>query len=350
MNRRDFFFPRNLLRTAGQISGLVSRLSEAPAWILTDDPEVSLLRFSRRAMATSFEIVLPFGISGAAEVAQLAFDKIDALEDQMTVYRPSSHVSDINARAATSPVTVEANLFALFQQSADLTRDTDGAFDIAAGALIKTWGFFGRQGRVPSPDELAEVMNRVGMRHVLLGRERETIAFSRPGVELNLGSIGKGHALDQAAAVLRSELRCESALLHGGHSSVLAVGSQPGRRDGWPVGIRHPEQPERRLLTLNLHDRALGTSAATFQNLEYNGRKLGHILDPRTGWPAEGVLSASATAPTAARADALATAFFILGAERTREYCEQHPEIGAVLLVAGDSQPRMFGALGEPGA
>src|SRR5262249_38756536 len=115
-------------------------------------------------------------------------------------------------------------------------------------------------------------------------------------------------------------------------------------RRGWPVGIRHPRRPDCRLAVLRLRDRAVGTSAATFQNLEYNGRKLGHILDPRTGWPAEGVASASAIAPTAAEADAPATAFFILGVAQTWAYCESHPAIGALLLPAGeDAQPVVLG-------
>jgi thiamine biosynthesis lipoprotein len=93
-----------------------------------------------------------------------------------------------------------------------------------------------------------------------------------------------------------------------------------------------------------LRDRALATSAATFQHLEYNGRKLGHILDPRTGWPAEGIASATVLAPTAAEADALATAFFILGIEEARAYCTNHPEVGALLLPSGeDAQPVIVG-------
>ena len=161
--------------------------------------------------------------------------------------------------------------------------------------------------------------------------------YLRPGLEINLGSIGKGYALDRAAELLRAGVGRVGGLLHGGHSSVFAIGSEPGDARGWAVGIRHPWDPERRLALVRLRDRALGTSAATFQHLEYNGRKLGHILDPRTGWPAEGVASASVVAPTAAEADALATAFFILGIEAARAYCAAHPGIGAVLLPQGDA-------------
>jgi thiamine biosynthesis lipoprotein len=241
-------------------------------------------------------------------------------------------------------VAVESGLFGLLSLAARLHGETDGAFDISVGALIKAWGFFRRCGRVPSATERSEVMTRVGMAHVELEPRGRTVRYRRPGLEINLGSIGKGYALDRAAELLRTTWGVRCGLLHGGHSSVYGLGTNPADGRGWAVAIQHPWQVRRRLAVVRLRDRALGTSAATFQHLEYNGRKLGHILDPRTGWPAEGVASASALAPTAAAADALATAFYILGPEPTRAYCEAHPEIGAALLPAGKhARPVVFG-------
>src|SRR5204863_2743250 len=140
----------------------------------------------------------------------------------------------------------------------------------------------------------------------------------------------------RAAHLLRDGWGVRAALLSGGQSSILALGTEPGSRGGWTVGVRHPWDPEKRLAIVRLHERALGTSAATFQHLEYQGRKLGHILDPRTGWPAEGMASATAIAPTAAEADALATAFFIRGVDWARTYCAAHPGTGALLLPEGE--------------
>jgi thiamine biosynthesis lipoprotein len=108
--------------------------------------------------------------------------------------------------------------------------------------------------------------------------------------------------------------------------------------------VAHPWDAGRRLATLRLRDQALGTSAATFQYLEHDGRKLGHVLDPRTGWPGEAVAGASAVAPTAAEADALSTAFFVLGVDGARAYCERHPDVGAVLLPHGADRPVVLGA------
>src|SRR5262249_14969420 len=161
----------------------------------------------------------------------------------------------------------------------------------SAGALIKAWGFYRGPRRVPPEPERRSVLGRVGMRHVVLDPEQRTVRYLRNGLEINLGSIGKGYALDRAARLLREHWNVTAGLLHGGHSSVYAIGSEPGRADGWGVGLRHPWDPARRLAVVRLRDRALGTSAATFQYLEYNGRKLGHLLDPRSGWPAEGMAS-----------------------------------------------------------
>ncbi len=337
MNRRDLLEPRRIARTAGQVLGALNELQSLPAAALRPAAvaeRVPLLRVSRQAMATTFEVLLPLGVPDALAAAGAALDEIDRLETQLTVYREDSEVSRLNRLAATAPVPVEEGLFGLLQLAARISAETEGAFDISAGALVKAWGFFRGPRRVPPDAELREVLRRVGMRHVVFDAEQRTVRFDRPGVEFNLGSIGKGYALDRAARLLHSDWKTRSGLLHGGQSSVYAMGNEPGTERGWAVGIRHPWDEGRSLATVYLRDRALGTSAATFRHLEHHGRKLGHILDPRTGWPAETIASASVVAPTAAEADALATAFFIQGVDRARAYCAAHPEVGAVLLAA----------------
>jgi thiamine biosynthesis lipoprotein len=343
MNRRDFVDPRHLAQRTGQLLGAVESLleSDVPAPAVE---ETALLRASRRAMATDFEVLLPYGTPGGLSLAEAAFDEIDRLEQQLTVYRESSEVSRLNRLAWQAPVPVEEGLFELLRLAERLTRQTDGAFDITAGALIKVWGFFHGPRRVPGDEERRAALERVGMRHVSLDPDGRTVRFHKRGLEINLGAIGKGYALDRAAQLLRQRGNLPAALLHGGHSSVYAMGTEPGDGRGWSVGLRHPWQPGRRLAVLRLRDRALGTSAATFQHLEYNGKKLGHLLDPRSGWPAEGMASASVVADSAAEADALATAFFILGVDRARAYCESHPGIGAVLLAERDeAEPLVVG-------
>jgi thiamine biosynthesis lipoprotein len=338
MNRREFLQPGRHARAVG----LVQPTSALPAKTHSRHP-FCLIRAARSAMATTFEVVLPFGTAQAQAVAEAALDQIDQVEDQLTIYRDGSEVSRLNRLACTDSFSVDEKLFELLVQCARLTELTEGAFDVSTGALIKAWGLFRRRQRIPSPEELAESLARVGMTHVLLDATNRSVKFARPGLEVNFGSIGKGYALDQGAARLRSRYGVPAALLHGGHSSVYAWGSEPGHARGWAVGIRHPWDTERRLARVWLRDRALGTSAATFQHLENAGRRLGHHLDPRTGRPAEGMASASAVAATAAEADALATAFYIQGIEWTRAFCGRHPEVGAILLAEGASaRPVLF--------
>ncbi|HVK08272.1 MAG TPA: FAD:protein FMN transferase, partial [Gemmataceae bacterium] len=274
--------------------------------------------------------------------AQAALDLIDDLEDQLTVYRDTSEVSRLNATAAAGPVGVERTLFDLLAFAARVTRQTHGAFDIATGALIKAWGFYRRQGRVPTPAERAAAMTRTGTRFLALDHDHRTVKYLRPGLEINLGGIGKGYALDRSAELLRADWGAESGLLNGGMSSVRAIGTPPGQPRGWPVALRHPWEPDRPLGTLYLADAGLGTSAATFQHFAYNGQKLGHLLDPRIGWPAAGVEQVSVVAPTAAEADALSTAFFVLGPAATARFCESRPEIGVVMLPPGAADVLTF--------
>jgi thiamine biosynthesis lipoprotein len=178
-----------------------------------------------------------------------------------------------------------------------------------------------------------------GMRHVRLDAERRTVAFDVEGLGINLGSIGKGYAIDHAVRLLEKEHGVTTALMQGGSSSLLALGAPSGMPLGWRVGIENPLDRTQRLATVRLRDRALGTASAADQYFEVDGRRYGHILDPRTGVPAEtDVISASAIARDAATADALATAFFVAGLDKTARFCQDHRDIGAVLVLRGDPQ------------
>lgn len=346
MNRRDFLQPRQLVQTAGQVFGALDELADTLAPPSSDD--AVLLHLRRRAMATGFEIVLPYGTPDAVPRGEAAFDLLDSLEQQLTVYRETSEVSRLNQRAFAVPVRVENRLYGLLELAARIHEETKGAYDIATGALVKAWGFFRGPRRVPTEEEREAALARVGMNGVRLERERRTVRYLRPGLEINLGSIGKGYALDRLARFLQDEYGVARMLLHGGTSSVYARGCPPENERGWQVGILHPWERQRRLGRVWLRDRALGTSAATHQHLEYNGRKLGHVLDPRTGWPASGIASASVLAPTAAEADALSTAFFVGGVDLARDYCTIHPGIGAILLPEGEGAELILAGIAPP--
>jgi thiamine biosynthesis lipoprotein len=296
-----------------------------------------LLRLSRRAMACTFEVFLNAGQYPHASAGALAaLDLVDELEGQLSVYRETSEVSRLNEMAFFTDVPVESRLFALLELAARLHEETEGAYDVTAGRLSRAWGFTRREGKIPTDDELEMARECVGSQHLQLDRPASSIRFARPGLEINLGSIGKGYALDRAAELLEQQ-GVHDFLLHGGSSSVLARGVHAAEdgESGWCIGVRNPLRPQLRLGQLRLRDRALATSGSGTQFFMHDGKRYGHILDPRSGWPATGVLSVSTVAPTAAEADALATAFYVMGAEAALAYCREHPEIGCVIVCSG---------------
>ncbi len=301
--------------------------------------ESYLLRLSRRAMACTFEVFLNAGqYPHGTETAIAALDLVDRLEDQLSVYRDESEICRLNRAAALLAVAVEPRLFDLLSRAVEIHRATGGAFDVTAGRLSDVWGFTRRHGKIPADEDLQAARECVGTEYLELDREAQSIRFARPGLEINLGSIGKGYALDRCAELLESA-GVHDFLLHGGSSSVLARGAHGGvprseeaDAGAWHVGVRHPLHPERRLGQLRLSNRALATSGSGTQFFVHQGRRYGHILDPRSGWPAEGVLSTSVLAPSAAEADALATAFYVMGPRHAADFCQTRPDVSAVLL------------------
>ncbi len=292
---------------------------------------------TRPAMACEFTIFQNADqYRNGHDAAMEALDVVEQLEDQMTVYRGHSEISQINRKAFEQDVKVEHRLFGLLLRCEALFHATDGAFDITAGPLSKVWGFVRREGRIPSDEELAAARAISGGDLMVLNEEQRSIRFRKDGVNINLGGIGKGFALDNAVAQM-VVAGVSDFLMHGGHSSVIARGNRltTDGKTGWTVGVVHPLRPKQRLAEVTLRDKAIGTSGAGSQHFYHQGKKYGHILDPRTGQPAEGVLSASVICQSAADADALATAMYVLGVDRCGEFCEQHPETGAVIVTRG---------------
>ena len=298
------------------------------------------LHVSRRVMACRFEVLLPAHEPAGVEVSALALDEADRLEQQLSIFRESSEVSFVNRNAALGAVAVTPALAGLLRLCLQLYGETDGAFDITSGPLSRCWGFLRRQGRIPDAAEIDTAKPSVGSDKLLVDDAALTVRFARHGVEINLGSIGKGYALDRMKALLRR--RVKTALLNAGASSFCAMGGAHTGR-GWEVGIRHPRRQDRRLAVLRLRDVAMATSGDEEQFFECEGRRYGHILDPRTGYPAAGVASVTVVARSAAMADALATAFYVGGRRLAERYCLTHPEILVVLLETAAAAPTIVG-------
>jgi thiamine biosynthesis lipoprotein len=291
-------------------------------------------------MACRFEVTLPQSEESGVVAATEALDEIDRLESQLTVFRETSEVSYINAHAANGSVAVSQELFDLLVLCKRLHRETEGAFDITSGPLTRCWGFLKRDGRLPSEADIERARSVVGFEKLQLDETARTIRFSEKGGEINLGSIGKGYALDCAALLMPN--RVNTALLNAGASSMRAVG-EGEHGEGWTVGLRNPRSKLRRLGVLRLRNCALSTSGNEEQFFHHQGRRYSHIIDPRTGWPAEEVSSVSVIAPTAALSDALATAFFVGGRELAERYCQEHTEVLVVMLESASQAPVVFG-------
>ena len=277
------------------------------------------VRLARPAMATRFEWVLwgqtPERLRAAGEEA---LDEVDALEAALSRYRGTSDIGRVNAGAAAGPVRVSPNTFGLLERARSLTDATDGAFDITVGALLRAWGFVGNTGRKPSAETVRRARDAAGWNRVRLDASAFSVTFDHPDVELDLGAIGKGYALDRAMDLL-TEAGVPHALLHGGTSSILARGLAP---DGgpWRVGLPPATKPGNGptsppVTPVSLQETSLSVSAVWGKSFAEAGEVFGHVLDPRIGEPVRRARCAAVMGEEAAVSDALSTALLVLGLE-----------------------------------
>jgi FAD:protein FMN transferase len=298
--------------------------------LLPQGPEAGQwLKVHRNAMACRFEVTLDAADARHVDAARAALDEVDAIEASLTVFRPTSEVSCLNRQAAMAPVPVSPGLFTLLSLCRELHAATGGAFDPASSALSRCWGFLDRRPRRPADEEIASARARSGMDKVVLDDLGRAVRFAVPGVEIGFGAVGKGWALDRVAASMRVR-GAARALLTAGGSSHRGWGGEE-----WELALRPGGED---LGLLRLRDAALGTSASGEQHFEADGRRFGHVLDPRTGWPAEGVRSASVLTSEAAVADALSTAFLVGGEALAAPFCASRP--GTMALLVLDREPR----------
>jgi thiamine biosynthesis lipoprotein len=277
---------------------------------------------SRMSMACLYTIEM-YGPDADAlpEIGNEALDEVDRIDRLMSNYKPDSALSRINAEAARHPVRVDPELFEFLVLATAYNRDSGGAFDITVGPLMKAWGFFLAEGRVPAASELALARRHVGSKHLTLNRDQGTIAFDTGGVELDLGGIAKGYAVDRAVSVLK-ERKIAAALVSAGGSTIYGLGAPPAAA-GWNVQIQDPLQGGKVATSVQLRDRALSVAGTSEKFFEAGGVRYSHIMDPRTGSPVQGVLSVAVLTSSGTAADALDDAFFVLGPERSRDYLKR---------------------------
>lgn len=260
-------------------------------------------------MGTTFSVVLYGSDQAQLEAAAgAALDEARRLDRLLSNYDPASEWSRVNREAASRPVKVSPELFALLSQCLEYSRQSDGAFDITVGPLMRAWGFFKGEGQMARKPDVAAALARVGYRHLRLDPANQTVQFDQPGVELDPGGIGKGYAVDRMVDLLKRS-GVSIALVSAGGSSIYGLGAPPDDPRGWRIAIAHSE--------VFLKDMSLSTSGSAEKFFFAGGRRYSHIMDPRTGHPLEGAYSVSVVAPRTIDSEAWAKPYVILGREWT---------------------------------
>lgn len=287
--------------------------------------------FSHNAMATAFEVIIIHKDARyAQQAAWAAFDELDRLEQQLSRFIENSDISRINNLSANQPLLVGLATFECLQLCASLYGQTNGAFDITIGSLMACWLSDDKTMRTPSEEQLKQARQRTGLHLIKLDEDEHTVQLLTSPVQIDLGGIGKGYAIDQMARLL-SDWSIDTALIQGGCSSALALG-RPHSTKGWHLTLSNPANPKQTLAHLYLQDRAISGSGL---------QKGPHIIDPRMAQPAEGKRAAWACALAAATADALSTAFMVMAPNQIKQYCLSHPDTLAMVVAedrAGEVQ------------
>ena len=283
------------------------------------------------AMGSVYTVAVYGADRGQLEAAvEQAFEEIRRLDRMLSNYRADSDWSEINRYASQRPVKVTPELFELLAQCVGYSRASEGTFDITVGPLMRVWGFYKGTGRLPEKDDIRKALGSVGYGNILLDPETRTVRFARPGVDMDPGGIGKGYAVDKIVDVLR-EGGIQSALVSAGTSSIYALGSPPGQK-GWKVGIRDPRSSLRTVAEVYLKDESLSTSGNYEKFFLAGGKMYSHIMDPRTGYPAQGTLSVSVIAPKTLDSEAWTKPYFVLG----RSWAGRHRPQGFRIFLCED--------------
>jgi thiamine biosynthesis lipoprotein len=249
------------------------------------------------------------------------------VDEAMSTYKPTSELSIVNARAAQEPIKISGELFELLSTAVEYSRMTEGAFDITYASVGYMYDF--RKHVRPDEKQIAAALPGINYRHIELDRNNSTVHFARPGVRVDLGGIGKGHAVDRGIAVLQARGIDHALVTAGGDSRI--IGDRFGKP--WVVGIRHPDRKDEVIARIPLEDAALSTSGDYERYFDENGVRYHHIIDPKTGHSASKVRSATIIGSTATRTDGLSKTAFVLGPEQAIEIYNRLDDVDAVLVT-----------------
>lgn len=282
----------------------------------------------RYLMGTSVQVQAIGGDETARRAAiDDAFAAMAEVDRLMSNYRSDSELSHVNREAARGPVLVSDPLLRVLEAAQRISTDSNGAFDVTVGPLVRLWGFRDKTPHIPTPAELAAVRPLVGYRNLLIDNAQHTVRFAHAGMEIDLGGIAKGFAVELAADVLRRH-GLTGFIDAGGNQYLL--GTPPGKR-AWMVGVKDPDHADQLLGVIDVPGGSVSTSADYANFLVADGRTYGHLLDPHTLQPSPASLSATVVSDDGTLADAMSKAAFVLG-----------PRDGIALV---DSYPGMSGVI-----
>jgi thiamine biosynthesis lipoprotein len=259
-----------------------------------------------------------------------ALDEAARLDALLSNYKPQSEWSEMNQLAADRPVRISAELFHLLEACEQYSRESEGTFDISVGPLMKVWGFYKGSGHLADRTQLLKALQYVGYRNIVLDPKNLTVRFLKKSVELDPGGIGKGYAVDRMAETLRWK-GIGRALISAGGSSIYALGAPPNE-NGWRIELPRPSNASKATQSIKICDESLSTSGSYEKFFYADGRLWSHIMDPRTGYPARGMISVSVIAPKTIDSEAWAKPYYILG----RQWTAQHKEKGFRIFMCED--------------
>jgi len=321
--------------TSRAAARLIALLAIVAPFAIAAGPESRSVTYPGRTMGTYVHVTLVTADSAAS--APLAahtlavFRRVDSL---MSNWTTTSEVARLNREAGAGPVTVHPEVAKVLAYALELYPQTDKTFDITVEPLVRAWGFLGGRPHVPSDSEVAAAFRRVGASQVKFDPVTRSLRFENAGVRIDLGGIAKGWAVDAAAETLRVH-GVQDALVDL-TGNMFAMG-HPASATGWRIGVRDPRDRVPYFARLTLSGEGISTSGKYEQFVTSEGHIYGHIMDPRTGRPAEGLISVTLVSKSAFTCDAWDTPLFVLGAARARELAIAHPEFAAILVEPGDA-------------
>ncbi len=281
-----------------------------------------------RLMGSSFEFIIVEKEELGYELIEIAIAEVKRIENLLTEFSSSSQTSQINESAGIKSIPVDEEVYAIIKRSTELSKLTQGAFDISAVALRKLYNFKGQDFQFPDEDQIGNVLDVVGYNKIDLSKPNE-VFLTKPGMHIAFGAIGKGYAADHVKKIL-----IEKGVKHAAINASGDLTAWGNRLDGtpWKVGIADPNNPSKMIAWLPIQNSSVATSGDYEQYFERNGIRFSHTIDPKTGHPVQGIKSVTLFGPSAELCDALATAVTIMGVEVGLHFLEQLPNTHGIIV------------------